>query len=440
MSSQADRSRANEAAVKPVVNVGERAWLIALLAFTTILSQFFRSAVAVIAPELVRDLALTPEALAWTSSGYFLALLVAQPLVGFAFDRFGARRTVATLAIAMTLGAALHATAHDATMMIAARFVVGIGCAASFMSAVVLVSQWFPRASWSTALSWVFGLAQIGILLAGAPLAWMSETYGWRNAFLVSACASAACGLVFFFGIRDAQHVGTERAEDLGVVAGLRAVFATPGVWPVFTLFAVAYAASMTITGLWVGTYLKDVHGLDAFARGRIITAMAVAQTVAVLVYGPLDRVFNSRKWVIFSGSTLTCITLAVFALYPALPTWIASALLIWLAGVAAYGTMLLTHVRSLFPDHLAGRGATTGNMAQLLGTALLPMATGLVPGFVTGAAIPPGTPYPIKAYRWIFAIVAGALAIGLAVYLGSRDTKPRETTPEDGHGGQAQR
>ncbi|HVY41921.1 MAG TPA: MFS transporter, partial [Hyphomicrobiaceae bacterium] len=49
--------------------------LIAMLSATTILSQFFRSSTNVIAPELIRDLSLTSEALGLANSAFFLALL-----------------------------------------------------------------------------------------------------------------------------------------------------------------------------------------------------------------------------------------------------------------------------------------------------------------------------------------------------------------------------
>ena len=82
---------------------------------------------------------------------------------------------------------------------------------------------------------------------------------------------------------------------------------------------------------------------------------------------------------------------------------------------------MLLAHIRSHFPDHLAGRGATTGNMAQLIGAALLPIITGFIPPLFPHA----GPGYSLLAYQWIFATLAIALAMGLAVYLTAKDSKP---------------
>jgi MFS family permease len=419
------------------VPVAAAAWkaaaiLLSMLAATTILSQFFRASTSVIAPELIRDLALSPEALGFASGSFFLALLLSQVFVGVLFDRIGPRTTVAALSVFMVSGALIHATAATGTGLAIARFVVGLGCAGSFMSAVVLISRWYPRQSWSTVLSWVFALSQIGFLLAGLPLALASELVGWRAALLVMAVVAAAVGVLFFHLVRDyPPGPRTEQAEEqVGALAGLRQVLATPGLLRVLALFLVAYAAFASVMLVWAGPYLHDVHGLDALGRGRVLLGMAVVQTVAGLLVGPLDRVFNTRKWVAVANAAVALGTLVALAAIPNPSLAVAVGLLLLLSSVSAYGSVLLSHIRSHFPDHLAGRGATTGNMAQLVGAALLPIVTGFIPPLFPHA----GDGYSALAYRWIFATLAVALAAGLAVYLTARDSKPltAPTIPSD--------
>jgi MFS family permease len=401
--------------------------LLLMLAFTTVLSQFFRASLAVIAPELIRDLDLNARTLGLANGLFFAALMVAQVAVGFAFDRIGPRVTVAVLSVLMTIGAAMHATAMTGEYLVAARMVTGLGCAGSFMASIVLVSRWFARENWSLMASCINASSQIGILLAGTPLAITATTYGWRAAFAVSAVLSAICGVLFYAFVRDRPspnviNLVDPKAPALGVVAGLRAVIKTPGALRAFALFSVAYAATVTFTGLWAGPYLRDIHGLDTIARGHVLTAMAIAQTIATLAYGPLDRLFNSRKRVVIAGATVTLALLISLAVIPHPPLWLALVLLVSMSAIASYGTVLLVHVRSHFPDHLAGRGATTGNMAQLAGTALLPYLTGLI----LDQYPLNGLAYPPEAYAAIFSTLAIALALGLAVYLTARDIKPR--------------
>jgi MFS family permease len=401
--------------------------LVALLAATTILSQFFRTALAVIAPELIRDLALTPRLLGLANGSFFASLLFAQVAVGIAFDRVGPRRTVGVLSVFMTLGAGLHAVAADGMQFVAARLVTGIGCAASFMSAVVLVSAWLPPARWSTGLSWVFGSSQLGILMAGAPLAYAASTVGWRQAFLGTALLAAAVGLLFALFVRDRPPGApppTAAADQPGALEGLRQILAIPQILPVFALFGVAYGSVATIAGLWAGPYLKDIHGLDAGTRGMVLTGMAAIQMAAVFAFGPLDRIFNTRKWIIVAGGTLTLALMTLLAALPAPPLSLAVTILTALSATSAYGTVVLAHMRAHFPNRLAGRGATTGNIAQLGGAALLPILTGFIPPLFGDTS----RGYHADAYRLIFACLAGCLALGLAIYIvRARDIRPRD-------------
>ena len=400
--------------------------LLAMLAATTILSQFFRASTSVIGPELIRDLALSPEALGFANGSFFLALLLPQVAVGVLFDRIGVRLTVSALSVFMVIGALLHTFAYSGMGLTAARFIVGVGCAGSFMSSVVLISRWYPRESWSTVLSWVFALSQLGFLLAGLPLAAASELIGWRSVFVVMAFVAGVTGILFFQLVRDRPPGAAESpetaAEPLGALAGLRQVLTTPGLLRVLALFLVGYAVFATVMIVWAGPYLNDVHGLDAIGRGQVLLGMAVVQTLTGLAVGPLDRIFNTRKRVVVSVAALALLSVVMLAARPGMPLAHAIGCLLLLSAASAYGTVLIAHIRSHFPDHLAGRGATTGNMAQLIGAALLPMLTGLIPPLFPHA----GPGYSLQAYQWIFTTLAVALAAGLAVYLTAKDSKPR--------------
>jgi MFS family permease len=400
--------------------------LLAMLVAATAMSQFWRAALGVIAPELTRDLDLSPQMLGNANAAFFVALAVLQIPLGLLFDRWGARRSVAVLCAAAVAGALLHAASTSGTQTVTAHFLVGIGNAASFMATVYLCSRWFAGERLSTALSWVFALSQIGIFLAATPLAAASTLFGWRAAFAVMAVASGAVGLLFWLLVRDdpPDRPVPPRRKETGaeVLRGLLEVWRTPGLFGVLAMHAFAYASMATVIGLWAAPYLADVHGLDPVARGNVVLAMGAAQLLGILVVGPLDRIFNTRKWVVVCGAVGTIAILAALALARGLPLWAAIALLVALCAVTTYGVVIVAHGRSLFPDHLAGRGVTTVNLAQVFGTTALPILTGWVIGHVADGQVPA----PELAYRLAFGAIALCLAAGLAVYLFARDSPPR--------------
>lgn len=397
--------------------------LIVMLSATTILSQFFRSSVTVLAPELIVELKLTSEALGMSNAIFFFALMAAQVPVGILFDRIGVRFTVGGLAALGVAGALWHAVVRDGSELIAARFLLGLGFGGSFMSVVVLCSRWYPRARWATAMSWVFGLSMIGVGLAGTPLALAAGLVGWRTTFMIMAGAAGVVGLLFVWLVRDdppGKAPPPNPPETLAAaLAGFIAILRLPGLLRVLGLQTVAYAVMATIMGLWAGPYLHDVHGLDAVARGNVLIAMACAQFLGVLAFGPMDRIFDTRKWVAITGATATILVLLALASNP--PTVLAIPLIIGVCATSSYGVAVVTHARTFYPDHLAGRGATTANMAQLFGCAVVPVVTGYIPNWFPQTA----AGYSPVAYQWIFATIAAALGAGLMVYATARDVRP---------------
>jgi len=392
--------------------------LLLALALLTGLSQFHRSALGVIAPELSADLALTPAMLGAANGMFFAAILVMQLPVGIALDRLGPRLVVAGLSVIAVLGLVLQGLATDGTTLLVARALIGIGCAASFMSAVVLCARWYAGGDMTLALSRIFALSQIGILLAGAPLAWLAGWLGWREAFLISALLTGLAALAWWRLVQNDppdKPAPARKPESLmEALRGQFSIWRLPGLSRVLALHLVAYAAAATVIGLWAGPYLADVHGLDAKARGRALAAMGLAMPIGLLLVGPLEKHFFPRAALVTAGAALSALMLIGLALWPTPPLPVALGLLVGLIFFSSYPVLLVTEARGLFPDHLVGRGATTVNMAQLVGSALLPLLVGLVIGF-----------FPIEeavrpeaAYRAGFAVLAGSLLLGLAGWL----------------------
>jgi MFS family permease len=144
-----------------------------------------------------------------------------------------------------------------------------------------------------------------------------------------------------------------------------------------------------------------------------------LALMLGLLALGPLERRARSRRRLVAALAALACATLVALALWPQPPRWAAAALLVGLCLFSCFPVVVVAQARALFPDHLVGRGATTVNLAQVVGSAALPVLVGAVVGLFPEL---PGGARPEMAYRAGFAVLAAALGLGLAGYLAGRD------------------
>ena len=81
--------------------------IVATLATAYMASHFFRASNVTIGLDLMRDLAIGPEALGALTGAFFFGFAAMQIPCGFLFDHFGPRRTVAGMLILATIGGAV---------------------------------------------------------------------------------------------------------------------------------------------------------------------------------------------------------------------------------------------------------------------------------------------------------------------------------------------
>ncbi|MEZ5790315.1 MAG: MFS transporter [Nitratireductor sp.] len=117
---------------------------IAALCVAYLLSQFYRSFLAVLSPVLAIDLSMTPKELAMASGAWFAAFALAQFPIGYGLDTWGPRRTAGILhGVAAGGGAAVFAMATTPTEIIIAMALIGVGCAPVLMAAFFLFARNF---------------------------------------------------------------------------------------------------------------------------------------------------------------------------------------------------------------------------------------------------------------------------------------------------------
>lgn len=391
---------------------------IVVLAVAYVLSQFYRSFMAVLTPMLAADLGASNTDLSYASGFWFFAFAMMQFPVGVWLDRYGPRRTSAfLLGVCGGGGALLFMFAATPAMMILAMALIGMGCSPILMSAMFILAKNFRPSLFAVGASWVMAVGMAGNVIGASPMAAAAEFFGWRGVMGCLALLTLACAGLLFAVLKDPPRESSSQSST--GLAGYIDVARLRIIWPILPFVLMNSVISNGIRGLWAGPFLVDVHAADPLTIGNVTLIMALAMVAGSLVLGPLDNLFRTRKWVVTGGAALGIAAVAFLALYPHASMSNITLAFIF-AGISAgsYG-VLMAHVRTFIPANLIGRGVTAMNFLAIGGVGVMQVLSGQV----LLAAEVPGD--PAHGYGTMFAFYAIAVGAALFIYLFSREVRP---------------
>ncbi|MEO1687494.1 MAG: MFS transporter, partial [Pseudomonadota bacterium] len=250
------------------------------------------------------------------------------------------------------------------------------------------------------------------------PFAGMIEALGWRGAMALLGAVSAGLAALLLVVIRDPPRVEGAGPQGLG---GFAELLRLRVLWPILPLALANYAVAAGLRGLWIGPYLLDLHAMSNAAIGLATTWMALAMVAGNFVYGPLDRLLGSRKWLLLVGNALGCIACGWLWLSPT-EAAVAVALLAAIGFFGSSYAVLSAHFAAFVPARLTGRGVTLINVFGIGGVGLGQFATGALFDAAGGGA---------EGHAAVLAWYTLTLGAALFVYVFSRDAPPaRKATP----------
>lgn len=157
---------------------------------------------------MARDLGVDPVTLKLAFTAYYVALAIFIPVSGWCAERFGAR-TVFALAIAVfTLASVACALAGSLAMLVAFRFVQGLGGAMMLPIARLILLRVVPKRELLAAMAWL-AIPTLFAPIMGPPVGGFITTYyHWRGIFWLEVpvgVAGLAAALVLVPQARAAQ-------------------------------------------------------------------------------------------------------------------------------------------------------------------------------------------------------------------------------------------
>ncbi|WP_442969170.1 MFS transporter [Pseudomonas sp. Q1-7] len=406
---------------------GYQKWVVFLGFLIIALDGFDVAIMGFIAPQLKMDWGLAPMALGPVLSAALIGLAVGALVAGPLADRYGRKVVLVTSVFFFGLWTLATAFSTSVEMMVALRFLTGLGLGAAMPNASTLVSEYAPERSRSFLITVAFCGFSLGAAGGGFLSAWMIPAFGWHSVLVLGGVLPLLVAPVLLFGLPESvsflvarnapaarirriverlapgvagpdsrfslPSVATGQRGAIGIVLSPRYRFGTLMLWGGYflSLFLVYLFSS------WLPTLVKEGGGYSV-ADAAIITSMfQIGGPVGALSVGwAMDR-WNKQRVIMLAFLLGGAV---IFAIGHATSDFALLCAIAWLVGFFLNGSSVgmnalaacfyPTEARATGASWMSGIGRFGAILSAFAGGQMLALGWSL-PQVFTALVIPAG-------------------------------------------------
>ncbi|HEV1993381.1 MAG TPA: MFS transporter [Candidatus Acidoferrum sp.] len=338
------------------------------------------------------------------------AYAVGMLAVGRFIDRFGTRLGYAIIMVFWSLASMAHAVGSSFSSFLMARVALGFGESGVFPASIKAVAEWFPAKERALATGIFNAGTNMGVILAGLSVPWITAHFGWRWAFvIVGSLGFAWLALWLLVYQRPEDHPRCSKAE-LEYIRGDMPQPTQKIKWLSLLPYRQTWAfacGKFLIDPIWwfylfwVPDFLERRYGLHLAQIGLPVVVIYLISDVGSVAGGWLSS-FLIRRGVSVNAGRKIAMLLCAITVVPIVSAYHVSGLwpAVLLIGLAAAGHQgfsanLYTLTSDMFPSRAVASVVGIGGMAGAVGGMLIAKIVGhvlqwtgsyMVPFFIAGS------------------------------------------------------
>lgn len=370
-------------------------WMIcALLFFATTINYIDRNVLGLLKPTLQVKIGWTEAEYGFIIAAFTAAYALGQTFFGRLIDKYGTKISYRISVFIWSIAAMGHALAWTPIEFGVARASLGLGESGNFPAAIKATAEWFPKKERALATGLFNSGANIGAVFAPIIVPWLTLTYGWESAFIVTG----ALGLIWLFFwnkmyANPESHKKVNKAELELILSDKEEEVKEKIPWAKLLKYKQtwAFVIGKFLTDpiwwfylYWLPGFLNQKYGLNLTDIGWPLIIIYTMTSVGSIGGGWLSGKFMNMGWSVNKGRKVVMLICAILivpiVIATKVPLW-TSVALIGLAAASHQGwsANIFTTASDMFPKKAVGSIVGLGGTAGAVGGVLFQVITGLI-------------------------------------------------------------
>lgn len=323
-------------------------------------------------------------------AGATLPGIVVAPAIGLLADRFGRRKVLIPCLVVFGLAGIAAGFAPSFGVLLALRFVQGVGSAGLINLAVVLIADFWDGAERARLIGVNAAVLTVSVAVVPPVGGLLAEVGGWRWSFAPFAIALFSAVAVARYVTESSVRTGNTLRQQ---IRGAAVVVRTPVVWGSILFGTVFFVLTFGLMLTALPLMLQQRFGLSVGLRGLVYVAPALGATIVALNMGWLRQRFGARRLLV-AGALLFGVGYVAMGLGPVLALVVLGA---FVHGLGEGGTIPTVQELVASASPTENRGAVVAvwvgfaRLGQTLGPLLAGVsvaAVGFGPTFAVGVGV----------------------------------------------------
>jgi MFS family permease len=403
------------------------AYILAVLYLACVFSYVDRQLIALLAPDIQRDLALTDTQLGFVSGTAFAVLyvLIGIPLAQLS-DRVNRVRMLTIALAAWSAMTALCGAAGSFIQLALCRVGVAVGEAGGYPASLSIISDIYPQRRRASATAIFLSGTTAGALLSLVIGGLLNQHFGWRTTFFIAAAPGIVLAALLILTVRepvrgmmDPEPKTPVKAESF--LGSFKVLFSQP-LYRALAISAAIYNLELFSLAAWAPTYAVRTFQLGTAQVGLGLgLALGVGSSFVLIAGGRLADALSRRSLAapVFISAVGQILMIPFFlGAMHAQAFWLFCVLHCIAYGCSAIGgPMNVAAAHSVTPPHVRGAAASVLVMiSTLAGYGLGPPLIGFLSDHLGSGSSADRLRTALQA-----GVVFNAIAAAILIYAGWR-------------------